>query len=85
MELITPYGPLISEHPLDKPILERVLRMDGWYVSTFSMSCGLELCGIELTNWSDIRYTFRDLQEGFILSGLSVQTIRETLLPKEGD
>lgn len=85
MELITPYGSLVSDHPVDKPILERVLRMDGWYVSAFSRSCDLELCGVELTNWSDIRYTFRDLRDGFILRGLSVRTIKEILLPTEVD
>ncbi len=85
MELITPYGPIVSEHPLDKPILERVLRMDGWYISAFSRSCNLELCGVELTNWSDIRYTFRDLRDGFVLSAISVQVIKEILFPKEVD
>ena len=85
MELIAPYGSLVSEHPVDKPILERVLRMEGWYVSTFSRSCGLELLGIELTNRSDVRYTFRDLRDQFVLNGISIQTIREILFQKEVD
>ncbi len=50
---------------------------------TFSRSCGLELCGVELTDWSNIRYTFCDPQGGFLLEAIPIQVIKEVLFQKE--